>query len=81
MSIKTTIVSQMQQIAAEQNKILPILADDLPLMESGLDSLSLAILVARLEDILGVDPFVTSETVYYPTTLGELVRAYENAAR
>lgn len=80
MSVKETIISQMQQIAAEQNKTLPALTDDLPLIESGLDSLALAILVARLEDVLGVDPFAASETVYYPTTLGDLIRVYENGA-
>ena len=57
MSVKETIISQMQQIAREQNKKLSPLKQDLPLLETGLDSLSIAILVARLEDVLQVDPF------------------------
>lgn len=79
-SIKSTIISQIEQIAKEQDKTLVHLTEDLPLLESGLDSLALAILVARLEDALGVDPFSASDNVYYPTTLGDLIRCYEKAA-
>ena len=57
------------------------MSDDLNLLDSGLDSLCFAILVARLEDSLGVDPFTASDDVIFPVTLGEFVRAYENAAR
>ena len=80
MSIKLTIISQLQKITDEQDKKLPPLSDDLVLLESGLDSLGFAILIARLEDALGIDPFTTSDEVYYPVTLGELVKFYEQAA-
>jgi hypothetical protein len=39
------------------------------------------VLVARLEDKLGVDPFSTAEDSSFPVTLGEFVRVYENATR
>jgi acyl carrier protein len=71
----------MQRVAAEQKVELAPLSDDLNLLDSGLDSLCFAILVARLEDSLGVDPFTASDDVTFPVTLGEFVRAYENAAR
>ena len=48
--------------------------------ESGLDLLCFAIVVAKLEDELGVDPFTASEDVYFPVTLGEFVKFYEAAA-
>jgi hypothetical protein len=51
------------------------------LVNSGLDSLCFAVLVARLEDKLGVDPFSTGEDSSFPVTLGEFVRVYENATR
>jgi hypothetical protein len=38
------------------------------------------VLVARLEDKLGVDPFTNSEDTTFPVTLSDLVRTYENAA-
>jgi acyl carrier protein len=79
MSVKQTIFSQMQQVADEQKKSLSPLTEDLILLDSGLDSLGFAILVARLEDTLGVDPFTASDDVYFPVTLGDFVRVYEHA--
>ena len=35
-------------------------------MDSGLDSLCFAIVVARLEDSLGYDPFSVAEDVAFP---------------
>ena len=78
MSVRSRIFSVMQQIAEEQNVTLPPLQDDLPLNESGFDSLAFAILVARLEDDLGIDPFTIAEDAAFPSTLGEFVRVYEN---
>jgi len=71
----------MQKIADEQSKKLAPLTDDLNLLESGLDSLCFAILVARLEDELGWDPFSASDDIRYPVTLGDFVSVYENAAK
>jgi acyl carrier protein len=81
MSVKLTITDQMAQIAREHGKILAPLRDDLVLLESGLDSLGFAVLVARLEDRLGVDPFTASEDAQFPVTLGDFVKVYENGAR
>jgi len=80
MSARLTIVSQIESIASEQHKKLAPLHDELMLADSGLDSLCLAILVARLEDELGVDPFTTRQEVLFPTTLGEFVALYERRA-
>ena len=81
MSIKSTIISQIQQIAEAEKKKVPPLTDDLVLLESGLDSLAIAILVARLEETLGFDPFTESDDIYYPVTLGDFIRFYENAVK
>ncbi len=75
MSARQAIIDEITDIAAMQKKPLAPLTDDLPLLESGLDSLGFAILVARLEDKLGADPFATGEA--FPTTLGELVAFYD----
>jgi acyl carrier protein len=79
MSARLTILDAIRNVAAEQGKTLAPLSEDLPLMEAGLDSLCFAILVARLEDELGADPFTTSETARFPTTIGELIAFYEEA--
>ena len=78
MSIKLTRLEQMEEVAREHGKILAPLKDDLVLAECGLDSLGFAVLVARLEDTLGVDPFTAAEEAVFPVTLGEFVRVYEN---
>jgi len=80
MTIRFTVLNELEAVAAEQQKTLAPLNDDLPLMESGLDSLCFAILVARLEDTIGVDPFATVSGSRFPTTVGELVAFYETAA-
>jgi acyl carrier protein len=80
MSIRLTITSEIEQIAVEQKRTIKPLADDVVLLDLGLDSLCFAILVARLEDKLGLDPFTKSEDVYFPTTLGEFIKFYEDAA-
>ena len=81
MSIKATILGQIEQIASTSHKSLPPLTDDLVLLDSGLDSLGIAILVTRLEDSLGMDPFTESDIVSPPVTLGEFIQIYENAAK
>ena len=60
MSIRDTIIDKIIQIADQQHKRLALLTDDLALLESGLDSLCIAILVATLDDMLGIDPSLAS---------------------
>lgn len=81
MSIRGKIMSQFELVAKEQNQKLVPLSDDLVLLDSGLDSLCFAIIVARLEDALGYDPFSTVEEVKFPVTFGDFVRIYEDAAK
>jgi acyl carrier protein len=78
MSIRLRIISEMKRIAAEQKVALPPFEDDLSLHETGFDSLGFAILVARLEDDLGIDPFTISEDASFPLTIGDFIKAYEN---
>lgn len=78
MSVRSRIFDAMRQIAEEQKLVLPPLEDGLMLHETGFDSLAFAILVARLEDELGTDPFTMAEEVAFPSTVGEFVGAYEN---
>jgi acyl carrier protein len=80
MSIKSKIIAEIEQLARDEEKTLAPLTDDLVLLESGLDSLMVAILVAKLEEMLGLDPFTESDDVFYPVTLGDFIAAYEKAA-
>ena len=81
MSVRAEIVAQFTQVAQEQGSRLTPLTDNLELLETGLDSLCFAIVVARLESALGVDPFTSSEDVQFPVTFGDFVRLYEDAAK
>ena len=82
MSVRAAVISHIEQIGREINKDLPPLTDDLVLMDSGLDSLAIAIAVTRLEDALGLDPFTSqSSDICYPVTLGDFIRFYEEAAQ
>ncbi|HUN51664.1 MAG TPA: hypothetical protein VMU42_11120 [Candidatus Sulfotelmatobacter sp.] len=81
MSVRATILAQFAAVAKEQKKKLAPLADDLVLLDSGLDSLCFAIIVARLEDSLGIDPFSASDDVEFPITVGDFIACYENAVR
>jgi hypothetical protein len=79
--IRSIIISQIVQIAREHDKKLAPINDDLALNESGLDSLAIAVLVARLEDQLGANPFTRFADVALPVTIREFVRLYESDAR
>jgi acyl carrier protein len=78
MSVRATVTTQFEQVAVEQQRKLARLTDDLKLLESGLDSLSFALIVMRLEDVLGFDPFDSPEAVQFPVTFGDFVKLYEN---
>jgi acyl carrier protein len=81
MSITNTITTQFEQVAVEQDRTLAALTDDLKLIDCGLDSLSFAIIVTRLEDALGVDPFSSDRAIDFPVTFGDFVRLYEGFAK
>jgi acyl carrier protein len=77
MSVRETVALHFQQVAGEQKRKLAPLSDGLRLLDSGLDSLSFALIVVRLEEALGSDPFDTDEDLKFPVTFGEFVRLYE----
>ena len=77
MSVRSTVTSQFEQVALEQKRKLARLTDDLLLLESGLDSLSFALIVMRLEEALGFDPFDVIDDFTFPVTFGAFVKLYE----
>ena len=78
MSIREIVVNMLGEVAEmTDSELIPLLNDGTVLLESVLDSLGFAILVARLEEELEYDPFTQLETVIYPRTLGEFIAIYE----
>jgi acyl carrier protein len=78
MNIEQTIRSEIASILESSGQHLsdPLTPDSI-LLRSGLDSLGFAILVARLEEVLGVDPFVIMKSPVYPQTFGDFVEIYK----
>ena len=80
METRETIVQALAELFEEDELDVPELTDDLVLLETELDSLGFAVLVTRLEETLGYDPFSMMTEPVYPTTFGEFVAVYEQFA-
>ena len=74
-TIKEKYIEVLEQTGNEL--LVPALTDDVVLLESGLDSLGFAVLVATLDEALGFDPFTMMDEPFYPSTFGEFVEIYE----
>ena len=79
MTVRATVMDVITEVGKMHDRELAPLNDSLPLLDSGLDSLCIAVLVALLDDRLGVDPFA-SASGGLPVTVGDFIALYENAA-
>ncbi|WP_428982812.1 phosphopantetheine-binding protein [Paraglaciecola aquimarina] len=81
LDLEQQIKLAMQQVAelGDCQLVEPIEASTL-LLESGLDSLGYAMLVAQLEEDLGFDPFTELAIDTYPSTFSEFVAIYQQCA-
>lgn len=79
-SVREAVIEEITALLEEDEKEVPVLQDSDVLLESGLDSLGFAVLVTRLEDTLGYDPFTEMDEPVYPQTLGEFVDVYATHA-
>ena len=77
--MKTIILKKFNEALKQTNvnQHYDEINDDQILLESGLDSLGFAILVALLEEELNLDPFQKMKDAVYPKTFGEFVAIYE----
>ncbi len=78
--LRDKITTAIQETADLRGTEVVVLVDETVLLESGLDSLGFAILVARLEEELGYDPFILMDVPVYPRTLSEFVEIYQRFA-
>lgn len=81
--LKIVILDKFNEALAQTNanKSYDNLSDDTILLETELDSLGFAILVALLEEELDYDPFQLMEDAVYPQTFGEFVAIYEKYSK
>jgi acyl carrier protein len=75
--IRKIITDAITDLLKEEGIEAPLLNDDTILLSTGLDSLGFAVLVVRLEDYLGYDPFTSMKEAIYPKTLKDLIEIYE----
>jgi len=80
MDMEAIILASLRLVLTEEvgTQNLPQLESDSSFQKLGIDSLAFSILVARLENELGFDPFVTMEDAVYPETLGHFISIYTN---
>jgi acyl carrier protein len=77
--MKEQIIEIMKEVAETTDcELVAEITDETVLLESGLDSLGFAILVARLEEELGFDPFSEMDEAVYPSTFAQFVDVYSN---
>jgi len=79
--IRAIVIAQIENVAKQQKKTLAPLTDGLKLLESGLDSLCIAVIVAVLDDKLGIDPFSGVDEAPFPVTVGAFISLYENPGK
>jgi hypothetical protein len=80
LDVRGVVAACFEATALDQERDLQPLSDKLLLLDSGLDSLCFAIIVAQLEDQLGVDPLSELDDAFFPVTFGQFVQLYEAAA-
>lgn len=77
-AIRAGILALFAEMWAEDHDSPPPpIHDDTILLETGFDSMAFAVLVLRLDDLFGFDPFVMSDEPVYPVTFLEFVEFYE----
>ncbi len=75
--LEKIIFQEIRQIADEAGTtVARVLTRETEVFASGLDSMGFAVLVAKLEETLGYDPFVTMAEPVYPRTLGEFIDVF-----
>jgi len=79
--MRATILEKFNEALeqTDKDKTYTDIKDDQVLLETELDSLGFAILVALLEEELDIDPFQIMDEPVYPRTFGEFVAIYERA--
>ncbi len=80
MDIRQIILEELEDLFDEDDLEMPEFTDDTLLLDTDLDSLGFAVLVTRLDERLGYDPFSLMDDPVYPATLKEFVTVYERFA-
>ncbi len=80
MTIRSAILEQLTELFEEDELDMPEFVDETVLLDTELDSLGFAVLVTRLDEELGFDPFSMMDEPVYPVTFKDFVDIYERFA-
>ena len=82
-SIREVILIEIFDLLKHENQDFDSaqISDESVLLETGIDSLGFAILITRLELLLGYDPFTLDPNPMYPRTLIEFITFYEKYSK
>lgn len=80
MSTRSIILEELVVLFEEEDMDIPEFTDETLLLETDLDSLGFAVLVTRLDERLGYDPFSLMDDAVYPATLKDFVEVYDRFA-
>ena len=75
-NIRTIIIRELSGLIEEESGAVREISETDDLVDLGLDSLAFAVLLTRLEEFLGIDPFVAIEQGAPPRSVGDLLDAY-----
>jgi hypothetical protein len=72
----SALCATITNIVIERGDTPPELTPETLILETGLDSLDVAMLVVRMEEKVGFDPFASGKVSEFPQTLGALASLY-----
>jgi acyl carrier protein len=75
--IEATIHRTLVEVLERAGKPVPVFDEEDDLIATGLTSLDLAALVAKLERRWKIDPFLEAKAITEVRTVGDLCRAYQ----
>jgi acyl carrier protein len=76
MDIETSVILEIISVFKEEGIEFDREMLEKPVLELGVDSLTYAILVTRLQNVTGRDPYTENPHLPYPRLLADFVQAY-----
>jgi len=79
--VTSTVIGIIREVLKDEGQEVPYISAASLLEETGLDSFSFAVVVARLQAEYGYDPFLDGTVEAIPVTVGDLAAHYEAGLR
>lgn len=77
MDLEIALIEVINTVLVEDGLRKVDITSETQLGDIGLDSLGFAIVIARLEKVVGYDPFTEGKVSQYPSTFGQFLKIYQ----